>query len=195
MSDCFGMISVFCASSNVCRACDAFSSCAVACQGELQQLSSIGDISKYLCKHEAAMEKIGLIKTKDKKIPRKKRTKQLIKTVKKKSAEYEENTGLEANAQSLLNKLLEEKVLDIGWIASNIEASPDFFRYTVEAIKNYGEIKSKDLVKSIQCKVDKDEATVLPLVAMSVQVLNHCKLIEVGKQKRTQVIKWKTPLS
>lgn len=173
MTDCFGLISIFCADAKTCQECSEFQNCALACKSELQSLSEFANLDKIIKKHDKILLSLGLIEDSAKALPRKTRKK------------AESNDEVDKLYDFLTVKGLAKE----GWIADNLSQAPEFFRLVVEDLQRQGETSSSDLVRGIGYKLN-DKTKALSFCATAVQTLVRFRLVNVEKKGRKQIIKW-----
>lgn len=178
MNDCFGLISVFCADSDVCKACPDFGDCALACRAELLELSNFENLDKVLKKHEKTLHSLGLIEDTAKPVKRR-----------QKKSEGESTEQME-QTRALCELLQAKELIRDGWIAEDLSQAPAGFRFVVETLKRYETINSSELVKSIGYKL-LNKAEALAQCAIAIQVLSQFNLVSTQTKGSKQVITWK----
>lgn len=178
MNDCFGLISVFCADSDVCKSCSDFSNCAIACRAELAELSGFENLEKVIKKHEQTLLTLGLIQDTAKPVKRR-----------RKKANAESTEQME-QTRALCELLQAKELIRDGWIAEDLSQAPAGFRFVVETLKRYETINSSELVKSISYKL-LNKAEALAQCAIAIQVLSQFNLVSTQTKGSKQVITWK----
>lgn len=170
---CYGAISMFCADSDNCKACEDFKSCALMCRDTLNKISELGDVGKIIKRHDKLLASIGLIEDKSRKATNK--------------------FAMSAAADELNENLKQLQVVSEGWISNNLENAPEYFRIVCDGLKLYGEMRSEDIVKNLQYKLPQNPSTermAMVYAAVSVQVLAANKIVGISTNNKKQVISW-----
>lgn len=176
MNKCFGVPSMFSVDSKFCKACPEFKRCCAECHDELMQIKELGDLSKAIAKHEAAMVKMGLLESKTYTVPRKTK-----KTTMK----------LDAAEEALLAELQLKGVLDqYNMLTGDLSLAPAPFALVVDGLKTFEKMSSSAIVQSLCYKLEMSKEDAIREATHCVRVLASLKIVKVTSNKANQVIVW-----